>query len=217
MPKSMGDVAPGGIDWVARRFKAMEKRIRDLETARPLGWASANFDGSTAPPEVGTQGWALTRDGDAIISGALYLGEGIVGDNALENPIRGKVAHGQNQTFALHTGYEVKANVVVNVPAGFTSALVSATFVANARNNSGGLDYMEGYIAIEGYDSTGDLVSVADVPIGNSGQLTAAKAGKITDLGDAFGISGFLGTGFATWTSDGFNSAVIDALVLFLR
>jgi hypothetical protein len=190
MPKSMGDVAPGGSDWVSRRFKALEKRIRDLETARPLGWASANFDGALDPPAVGTQGWALTRDGDAIISGALYLGEGIVGDDALENPIHGKVAHGQNQTFALHTGYEVKANVVVNVPAGFTSA---------------------------GYDSTGDLVSVADVPIGNSGQLTAAKAGKITDLGTAFGISGYLGTGFATWASDSFNSAVIDALVLFLR
>lgn len=217
MPKSMGDVAGQGGDWVSRRFKALDKRIRDLETARPVAQASANFDGTLDPPAVGTQGWALTRAGDAIFSGGLYLGSGIIGDEDLANPIRGKVAHAQNQTFPVNTGYDVRANVVVDVPAGFSSALVSATFVANARNNSGALDFLEAYIAIEGFDSTGDLVSVADVPIGNSGQITAAKAGRIIDLGATFAISGYLGSGASDWASDTFNSAVIDALVLFLR
>lgn len=216
VPGMPSNVAPPGDDWIPKKFKQLEWEIAQLRTAIPYAMASRNFDGTLEPPAPGTQGWALTADGNAIVN-TLYLRGGIIGNDALTSPVFPAKTHGDAQSFAIpHGTMTTVATATISVPSGYSSCLVFATSQVTGQNSTAAYDTLSVGITIAGVVVPGWAASM-DVPASHVGTGTTAGSSLLTSLGSSFTVTARCQSLNANWASSIWNTANIDAIALFLR
>src|ERR1019366_6700303 len=96
------------------------------EQATTISMSSPNFDGTLNPPAVGTQGWALGGPNAAAVFNEILLRGGIIGNDALTNPVTALVKNGFSSGISFGMSAVSLHSETVTVPAGFTQAHVLA-------------------------------------------------------------------------------------------
>jgi hypothetical protein len=156
--------------------------------------------------------------GNMSITGTLDLPAGIIGNEALSNPLTPLVSHVDASNFALTTGPNVeKVRTTITVPAGFTQALIYATASMNAKNYNASTDSM--YLACTVNGSTPGWSGQQSVPAGEVGHCTKTVASLLSPAGTSFYVNAKASSGGLDWaasTGDQ-NSINLDVMVLFLR
>lgn len=220
----LGQGMPANESWFADQLKSLQRQITELRAAQTLnaasvgtgGLSSSNFDGTLTPPAVGTQGWGLAGgpNGAAIV-GTLYVRDGIIGDDALTNPVAPASLDGTNTGLTLTTSDSSLRSGTIAVPDGFSTALVLANGAVGGVNSTGSLDGISAHIVIAGV--SGDTVTES-VPSGLDGHAYPAFASTVTGLpSDGTGtlsIATWGHTAGASWTG---GTARLSAIVTFLR
>ena len=226
-----GQFAPRGEDWVPRELAALRKELNELRAANVFGLTGIKpKDGGTdLDGFVNINGDAVVNgplevNGDSVfngamsIAGALNLPAGIIGNDALTSPLTPLVAHADVANFALATGPNVeKVRATINVPDGFTQALVYATASMNAKNYNATSDSM--YLACTVNGSTPGWSGQQSVAAGEVGHCTKTVASLLSPAGSSFYVNAKASSGSLAWaasTGDQ-NTINIDVMVLFLR
>lgn len=220
---SQGDAA------LVRRIENLERMFTQFQAAQTLadstvggnGLKSQDFDGTLNPPTQGTTGWGLAGSGGTGIFNQLLLANGIVGDDALTNPLSPVAVHGGAQSFTLTTTQTVLATATVTVPSGFSQALVYATSNVSGINSTSALDSIFAGVRINGVDALG-TANGEDANSTSSYHALASSVAVGSSLltglsGGTFAVAAKGGTSSSTWASSLFNVANIDAIILFLR
>lgn len=215
---------PANDGWVADRFRELQRQISELRAAQTLnaatvgtgGIASSNFDGTLNPPAVGTQGWGMAGGpAGAAIVGTLYVRNGIIGDDALTNPIASGNLDGTATGLTLTTTNTALKSGAITVPNGFSTALVLATGAVGGSNLTGTADGVACSINING--TAGDQI-IESLPAAQTAHAYASFASTVTGL-----VSDGTGTlTVATWGHTSTNSfssmtARLSAIAIFLR
>lgn len=210
-----GGFNPGaGEDWIGRKFAALEQEIRELRAANVFG-----LTGIT-PKDGGTDfdGYA-NFNGNMSITGTLNLPAGIIGNEALANPIDATSIHVDAENFALSTGASVeKVRATFTVPEGFTRALVFATATMGANNTSASTDNM--YLACVVNGSSPGWQSKTAVVNGVSGNVANSATKLLTGLGPTFYVSAVASSGINEWPAPGPGNGThinLDVFAIYLR
>lgn len=163
-------------------------------------------------------GGTLNVTGNTVIGGTLSLPAGIIGNDALANPLAAGVAHADAVGFSLNKGANATiATATIPVPAGFTRALVTATAAISAFNSTAASDYLYCVAYIQADTVRGWSLPVSVSP-SDSGMSTQTATALLTGLSGSFYVKVAGSTANAAWaTSTSGNVANIDATVVFLR
>jgi hypothetical protein len=180
---------------------------------------SADFDGAL-PATAGTMGWGLGGSGASAVFNTAVFRNGIIGNDALTSPVFPKSVHADGNSFSLSTAQAAKATATVTVPAGFSQALVMAAGQVTARNSTTSQDALAVGVMINGVQAPGwaaqeDALSTSTLHA--SASCTAVGTSLLTSLGASFTVQVRASSNIAAWAADSFNTANIDAIVLFLR
>lgn len=165
----------------------------------------------------GSTGWRLQPGGNVEVNDITIRG-GIIGNDALTDPVSPRAPHADATGFNISkTGFTVPAEVTVPVPSGYSSALVIAIAQGGGYNNLSALEDQL-YVAarIDGVVPPGWAAETTSV----DNQMTNAVAAGtklLTGLGASFTIGCAMRSFSFNWTDGAFNTANIDAIVLFLR
>jgi len=166
---------------------------------------AANFDGNT------------TIGGNAAITGTLSLPAGIINNDALTSPVYPFVGHAQGNNFTLSTTNTAKATLTVPVPAGYTSAMVTANAHVSAFNPTADSDYLYAVAWIQS-DTTIGWSMPTTIPAGESAHTSQTATALLSGLGSSFTVKVATSTAFQSFASStSGNVCNIDATVLFLR
>lgn len=179
--------------------------------------ASDDFDGDIANRDAGTAGWGAS--GGTLAAGDLLLRPRSIGDDSLSSLLSGDFMGGTQLNFAVPASGVVLASHSLQVPDGFTGALVTNTSFATANNTSANSDYI--------YVST-----IIDTPIGRfaGGQaFTSLAAGawasacacgvaKVEGMvpGDTVTCAVNVSSGNG-WSAQAANSANLNVTVIWFR
>lgn len=167
--------------------------------------------------EAGVAGWQLKPGGNVEVNDVTIRG-GIIGNDALTDPVSPRAPHDDATGFTIpKAGFTVPAQVTVAVPSGYTSALVMAIAQGGGYNNLSALvDELYVAVRINGVVPPGWAAETSSV---DNHMANAAAAGTklLTGLGSSFTIGCAMRTISFDWTDGAFNTANIDAIVLFLR
>ena len=171
---------------------------------------TANFDGDT------------TIGGNAAITGTLSLPNGIINNDALASPVIPGSVWQQASNFTLGVAWNAVINYNLPVPAGVTSASISAKArVTGYYNNPGtgsGVDYLYSILYVGSVDSDYYPLAVTD----NGGSGTNQVFRDVVLAVTPGGVVNFqfqVATGFNTWTSPSSpgNKAQLGADVKWFR
>jgi hypothetical protein len=170
---------------------------------------SSDFDGDAATNDAGTTGWQLAHGNAAF--GSITLRDGIIGDDALQNPVTGGVAPSDFQgAFATTTTLTDKASTSITIPAGFTSALVLATATVVYQDT-----------APNRFDCRCTINGNAGPTIINLANLTACSSAfherSLTGLTPGGSITLTVQVRSAVAASNSANQAYISGLAVFTR
>jgi hypothetical protein len=216
-PGSLANVLPPGDDWLRHKLEDLQRQINELKTAQPNALASRNFDGTFNPRAAGTQGWGLTADGDAVFN-SLILREGIIGDDALENPVTPYAGHDDAQNFTITTVDTAVVSLTVPVPDGFTRALVFATMSMSGFNPAAtSADFLSCKVRINTTGTGPGWFIGNQAQTGTQIATANSSAASLTGLSGTFDIHGFASTQSHTWPAAAGNAVNLDAIALFLR
>ncbi|MBO1751719.1 hypothetical protein J4G33_07885 [Actinotalea sp. BY-33] len=226
--------APG--DGISQMLGVIEKQRRELSDMRNNLLRSAGistyedgvkFDGNldvngsavvagavSSADYSPTTGWQL--DGNNATFNTITLRGGIIGNDALTNPVAASTNQQWSPTYAINTTGTIRAQVTFPVPAGFTEALISCVATAMGFNGTAAMDYLYVAAAINGVHG-GELYASAEP----SRAVTAAvpEFRRLTGLiaGQTITVGVRTRTQVATWPVSTGNRAAIDAQVLWLR
>lgn len=226
-PGTLGNQIPAGEDWISRKLADLERQIREMRAERSLesasigdgGLRSANFDGDLATGQAGTEGWGLGGpDGRYAIFNDIVLRGGIIGNDALTNPIQAEANRAHAENFGLPTTtYAVLAQFNFTVPAGFTRGLVTAVAIVNAVNSTSGSDYI--YVAPSINDVNGDTIYNGISGNGGGDGTLNIQYAALTGLsgGQSIPCQVKAATAFAAWAPNSQNWATINAQVIWTR
>jgi hypothetical protein len=219
-------------DSIPKRLAAIEARLRELTVQRSLesatigggGLRSEDFDGVLDPPAAGTQGWGLSGENGNAIFNNIVLRGGIIGDDALANPITAMRLQASNTIFSISTTFASKASDTVTTPAGFTSALIMAIGQISAINSRGSAGLLKARVSVDGFPNApqvGEAGPSAYTQVSNSYATvlgTLAFASPLTS-GQVIPISVEAAVDTGSWSpvtgSD--NLAALSVIALFLR
>jgi hypothetical protein len=224
-----GQFAPRGEDEWVRRVQDLEARLQRIEAANVFGLTGITpKDGGTdldgfvninGPLSV-TGAMDVTGNadftGNVHIGGTLELPNGIIGNDALADPIVPFAFHADSQNFALGNGNNLPiVSITIDVPAGFTRAVVNATAALAAANTTASTDTLYCGLKVNGsgpgYSGrVGVAPGVAANPSKTAGVL-------LTSLGSSFVIEGTASTAVNPWPANANNNANLDGTVIFLR
>lgn len=232
---------PGGQfpseDALIRRVKDLERTVQQLAAANPLATAgieavpngivvqgsetvngplTVNGDSEINGPQTvnGTQ----VVNGPMTITGTLNLPAGIIGNDALTDPIVPAAYHVDIQNISITSGPNVeKLRIDVPVPADYSRALVNLTATMNMLNNSGSSDsaFLGANIngTSPGWSSNGTAANGEEVSLSNT--VTLLVEGL---AGGTFPLTGKASSNTGTWAAAGSSSVMnLNATVLFLR
>lgn len=211
--------APRGDKWetdIERKIKVLEQLIR-----KPLSGSGMSIP---APGTVQVTGnldvsGNLNVSGHAAITGTLSLPAGIIGNDALAEPLRVARLHDDAASFAVSPGAGATIlSASVPVPVGFSQAIVlNLAAAVTAINSTASTDYLYIYGAVNS-TAVGWQIGSPDVPAGASGVAYDLSSQHLTGLtGGSLTVTGTVSTGFAAWAASASNVANLDAAVLFLR
>jgi len=230
-----GQFAPRGEDYLIRRLQELEARVARNEAANVFGLTGIKpKDGGTDLDGFVNINGPLSVNGDAeingpievngdstfngamSITGALNLPAGIIGNDALTNPLSPQTAHADVANFALATGANAEmVRATVTVPAGYTQALVMASASMGNRNPTGAVDDMYIDCRINGVVS--GWSSQTSVMAGKEGFVINVGTALLAGLSGSFYIAANASSGTAAWAANGAAAINVDAIIMFLR
>jgi hypothetical protein len=233
MTSGLGSInhnVPDGPDWLVREVAELRNMIEAERSARSLEAArigaggiildggvirTSNFDGDAGVPSVGTAGVAFGGPHDTLIVGDILLRGGIIGDDALTNPVQAAIANGASGGYSFTAAATAYETVNVAVPAGFSQALVMAVATAGMTAITTGSTPLIGQARINGV--TGQSIEATCAT--NSGMSVHAPfALLVTGLsGGTFPISSLAWVTAPANVTAGSCNAQVSATILFLR
>ena len=197
-----------GEDALVRRIQELERSVQQLAAANPF-----------TPMGMKPTPNGVEFAGSMKILGTLDLPAGIIGNDALANPVAAVASHVDVQNFSLNTGASVeKVRATFTVPAGFTRALVFATATMGANNTSASTDNM--YLACVVNGSSPGWQSKTAVVNGVSGNVANSATMLLTGLGGTFYVAAVASSGNNNWPAPGPGNGThinLDAMVIYLR
>ena len=173
---------------------------------------TADFDGTT------------TIGGNAAITGTLSLPAGIIDNDALASPVIPEGVYAIAWNFALTTSHVTKVSVTIDVPAGFTKAVVAVVgrVYAYNPNTTGGVNGVGGdYI-----NSRVNTAGVAGYALGTmvegnnySGVNVAPGSRVLTGLtpGSTFTIFVTARTSHQSFSANADNTAELSGNIMWFR
>lgn len=164
---------------------------------------------------AGTSGYSFKADGDAEFND-LTLRGGIIGNDALTNPVVPAQAFQGASSFTLSVAGGNIVTITRSAPAGFTSAVVNAYGRVAAINSTASLDAL--YCAVDVNGSGGNQFGMP-VSAGSFGSLSAGYSTLLSGLsaGDPVAVHLFASTGAAGWASNVANGADLSVTILWFR
>lgn len=194
-----------GEDWIPRDLAALRRELTELKAANPFAVMGIK------PVEDGTE-----FTGNVKIGGTLDLPAGIVGNDALANPVQIGTASNGLSNYAITTSSTVRASVTLTVPDGFTEAVVTANPTAMGLNSTGTQDYLYVMAVVQAIGG-GELYTSAAAGVGVG--LAAPFHTTLTGLtgGDLITVSVATRANTNTWAASTANQANIYATAIFLR
>jgi hypothetical protein len=211
-----------GEDWLVRKVQDLERKVQELSAANVFGLTGISpEDGGTSFDGYVNVNGPMEVSGDAEfkgnmkVSGTLNLPAGIIGNDALQNPIAPLATHAGTNNFGLATGANQQIiSTTISVPSGYSQALVFTTATMHAYNNGAADD---AYLAVQ-INGTG---------IGASSQITAgASQGTmlpatgttlLSSLGGSFTVAASASSLNHAWGSSSVNFVNLDVMTIFLR
>jgi len=218
-------------DAMMRMIKDLQRDVQQLRSANQLSPAGIRaidggivVEGSMDVQGAETVSGTLDVTGNADFTGNVHIGgtldlpAGIIGNDALSDPIVPGAYHSDIQNISITSGPNVeKLRIDVPVPAGYTRALVSLTATMNMLNNSGATDsaFLGANIngVSPGWAANATAAAGAEVSLANTVTLlvTGLTGGTLPLTGKASSDTG-------TWAAAGTSSVMnLNATVLFLR
>lgn len=213
------------------RIKRIEEMLRRFLNSSPFfgtgfhptadnGIESDNFDGDLNAGDAGTRGWAM--DSDQAAFGELILRPGSIGNDSLTNPVLPASVWETASNFTVDTSWTTVITKNLTVPAGFTSAVISAKGRVTAFMNQDSvddIDYLYAVLTVAGNSSDYYPLAVSDN--GGSGTNQVFRDVVLTGLtgGGTVTLALQASTGFETWTSPSSpgNIAKLGASVQWYR
>ena len=230
-PGTPGSQIPAhDLDALARRLRDTERRLSQLESNAigPNGYVigdrasirTIDFDG-TSFADPGTAGVYLASEAGVgrLIVNEIYLRDGIVGNDALANPLT-TIAQGQSlQPAAFTTTLTTLVSVTIAVPAGFTRVTLVSSVIVGGLNPTGGADNLISQINVSGAFSGSSYAAPQGVAAGYSTMNNQTYNGTWTGLtgGATFTVAGKASTTVAGWASSPLNFVTLNALAIFTR
>lgn len=226
---------PQGDAWLARKLEDMQRQINEMRAAQTLsaatvgtgGIVSQDFNGTLTPPTQGTAGWGLAGAGGVGIFNQLLLANGIIGDDALTNPVT--VAYGRQDantyalpvigSFAYTGGGTTRASVSLTTPPGFTQMIVYATVTDDGVNTTGGNDTLYSFMTSTYSTASFYYAPSATVPPGFGGAAFRSIVDLYTGLtnGQVVRFDSKPGTFNGAWSSAASTGTALYVLALYLR
>lgn len=143
---------PVGTDSLVTRLDVLQAQLDSIRTAAGIrnsvvgdggSMRSADFDGDPVNGNFGTDGWYIgggSGSGSLAVFNTLDLRDGIIGNDALTNPVVPAVANDTETNFAVPTSFAEMAGVDTIVPDGCTRLLAMASSWVYATNPNVGAD-----------------------------------------------------------------------------
>jgi hypothetical protein len=195
--------------------RQMQRQANSSSFAR--SGMSATAEGETTVDGTLNVGGNLAVSGHAAITGTLSLPSGIIGNDALANPVVPGLIYAFEQPFALTTSDVAFLTRTVTVPAGFTSAAVSVVGRLFAINPNAGYDYLSAVSKIDG--TGGASIPLLVQPSGGSGINVSPFSRVLTGLtpGGTFSLEVRGNTNVANWASNVANTCELSGSILWFR
>jgi hypothetical protein len=200
----------------------MDKQLRELKAANIFGLTGitpqdggTDFDGYVNVNGPITVNGASDFKGNMKVSGTLDLPAGIIGNDALTDPLVIETSGVSQNTFGVGTSTATFALGSVAVPAGYSRASILCMVVGGALNSTGSLDYLYVSSSING---SGGGESPQPAAAGGYGTTSANGIRTLTGLsGGTIDLGCRMRTNSAAWASNGSNFANMNAVVYFSR
>lgn len=205
------------------RIYRIEEALKRLQNGSPFSGTGVHPNGSQGLDSdnyiAGSSGFSLNGGTGNAEFNDLTLRGGIIGNDALTNPLEPARAHADAVNYAVPNSFGTVMSVTVPVPDGFTRALLlSLAIQASALNTSASIGWMYATGHIAGYSFGGWTVGSPDTSPGKTAVTYDLTTQLLTGLSGSFTIEGQLSTnGGGTWSASAVNVANMDASILFLR
>jgi hypothetical protein len=214
---------------LADEIRKVREAIESIRAASPFanagfhptaddGIESDNFDGDLNAADAGTRGWAM--DADQAAFGELILRPGIIGNDALTDPVIPGSVWQSDTGFSVAVAWSTVVTRTVTVPDGCTrlEADARARVTAFYNNVGTGIDYLYAHLTVGGQSSGYYPLAVTDN--GGSGTNHVFRNVLLTGLTPGASVTFALqaSTGFFSWAGPTTNNeAQIGASLRWLR
>jgi len=194
-----------GEDALVRRVQDLERMVQQLAAANPFTPMGMK------PTQNGVE-----FAGNMKVLGTLDLPAGIIGNDALANPITTGSAGFTASNQAFNTASTNYGTQTIVVPAGFTKAIIMNGVSAGATNSTATGDYL--YVAAD-IDGTkgGEIPVYANPSYYASASAFAIRTMTGLTAGTTIGVATRVRTNAGSWAATGANVVNINALALFYR
>ena len=212
---------PDPIPSLRKMLDEIRRTLRRMQSASPFFGTGMhpNGDGGIDSDnfEAGVSGYSFKSDGNAEFND-LTLRGGIIGNDALANPVKADYVYTDASGFGVDTvGTTPKMSLTLTTPAGFTTAVVYVTSRVYAINDTAGVDYLFSRTRIDG--TYGDSVPYPATGSNGSTVSLDPSSWKVTGLtgGSTFVIDVQAWTAFANWSANASNRGNLNGIVTWYR
>ncbi|MEV7472217.1 hypothetical protein AB0N33_00705 [Pseudarthrobacter oxydans] len=155
-------------------------------------------------------------NGPMTITGTLSLPAGIIGNDALTDPLVISTSGVSQNNFATSTGATAYASATVTIPDGYSRADVQCMVVGGAINSTATGDYL--YVASSINGVAGGETPQAAAASGGYASAAANGIRSLTGLaGGTITVACQIRSGGAAWTASTSNFANMNAVIFFRR
>lgn len=169
---------------------------------------------------AGESGYSFRADGNAEFND-LTLRGGIIGNEALTNPVKPDVSSNFDSGFSIGTTYAVKMTRTWVLPAGFNVAQISGTAKAVALNDTAGVDYLYVRSRITRVSDGMDVFGYGSPVLAPAGGLATGYGLGVAYVplnpGDSIRLQVECMTSFGTWSSSASNVAEWSGMISWYR
>lgn len=217
-----GKPAPRGEDWLVRKVQELEQKLQQMSAANPFGVMGIRpkKDGTEFDGFVHVNG-PLDVSGDAEFTGNMKIGgtldlpNGIIGNAALASPISVGRSSASTSNFEVTTTDQTLSSTTIEIPEGFTQALVFIVCNIGGINPNLTNDFLYSKSVIQGVASREVFGYVADN--GGSVAVTTAKSDLLTNLAGGYITCAVTVRAQNAWSAHTANRAYVEAQAIFLR
>jgi hypothetical protein len=182
-------------------------RIRDGGVIR-----SDDFDGDVAAGNAGSQGWAL--GGGRAVLAELVLADGVIGTDALAEPVAFGGAGNSQLGFSISTTPAMYATGSIAVPSWADQVLVFCSVNASVRNPRTSIDFAYLRAVIDGVGG-GEQFTRYDPDWWANINATAQRI--ITNPGSSIPVAARMRTEDGAWSASAGNIVNMEAVAIFRR